>query len=79
MKRHWFIFVVLSVTLSVFVAHATVANAAEIKVFTAWARMNVLEKIGPEFERTAGHKLNVISGFGPRALSVIKAVGMEQL
>jgi molybdate transport system substrate-binding protein len=25
----------------------------------------VLDRIGPDFERTSGHKLNVISGFGP--------------
>ena len=42
------------------------ANAAEIKVFTARAGATVLEKIGPEFERATGNKLNVITGFGPR-------------
>ncbi len=42
------------------------ANAAEIKVFTARAGATVLEKIGPEFERATGNKLNIISGFGPR-------------
>lgn len=42
------------------------ANAAEIKVFTARAGATVLEKIGPEFERATGNKLDVITGFGPR-------------
>ena len=42
------------------------ADAAEIKVFTARAGATVLQKIGPEFERATGHKLNVITGFGPR-------------
>lgn len=41
------------------------ANAAEIKVFTIRAGATVLEKIGPEFERATGNKLNVITGFGP--------------
>jgi len=33
----------------------------------------VLDKIGPEFERTTGHKLNVISGFGPIFVKQINA------
>jgi len=49
------------------------ANAAEIKVFTARAIATVLDKIGPEFERTTGHKLNVISGFGPIFVKQINA------
>lgn len=73
MKRDWFISVVLSVTLSVIVAQVTVANATEIKVFTARAGATVLDKIGPEFEHTTGHKLNVISGFGPIFVKQINA------
>jgi molybdate transport system substrate-binding protein len=73
MKRDCFICVVLSVILSVIAAQAPVATAAEIKVFTAWAGVAVFEKIGPEFERTTGHKLNVISGFGPIFAKQIKA------
>jgi molybdate transport system substrate-binding protein len=49
------------------------ANAAEIKVFTARAIATVLDKIGPEFERTTGHKLNVISGFSPIFVKQINA------
>jgi len=49
------------------------AKAAEIKVFTARAVATVLEKIGPEFERTSGHKLNVVSGFGPVFVRQINA------
>lgn len=41
-------------------ARITAASAAEIKVFTARAGATVLEKIGPEFERVTGHRLNVI-------------------
>jgi molybdate transport system substrate-binding protein len=49
------------------------ADAAEIKVFTARAIATVLDKVGGEFERTSGHKLNVISGFGPIFLKQIAA------
>ena len=37
------------------------ATAAELKILTARAGWTVLTKIGPEFERATGHKLNVIS------------------
>ncbi len=33
----------------------------------------MLDKIGPEFERTSGHKLNVISGFSPNFVKQINA------
>ena len=49
------------------------ANAAELKVFTSRAIATVLDKIGPEFERTTGHKLNVISGFSPIFVKQINA------
>jgi molybdate transport system substrate-binding protein len=49
------------------------AKAAGIKVFTARAVATVLEKIGPEFERASGHKLNVVSGFGPVFVRQINA------
>ena len=49
------------------------ADAAEVRVFTARAIATVLEKIGPEFERTTGHKLDVVSGFGPVFLRQINA------
>ena len=48
-------------------------GAAEIKVFTARAIATVLDKVGPEFERTTGHKLNVNSGFGPIFVKRINA------
>jgi molybdate transport system substrate-binding protein len=49
------------------------ANAAELKIFTSRAIATVLDKIGPEFERTSGHKLNVISGFSPNFVKQINA------
>jgi molybdate transport system substrate-binding protein len=54
-------------------SHVTAANAAEIKIFTARAIATVLDKIAPEFERETGHKLNVISGFGPVFVRQINA------
>lgn len=41
------------------------ANGAEIKVWAARAMATVLAEIGPEFERTTGHKLNVVSDLPP--------------
>ncbi len=61
--------------IGLFVAFAQVAaaNAAEVRVFTARAIATVLEKVGPEFERTTGHKLDVVSGFGPAFVRQINA------
>jgi molybdate transport system substrate-binding protein len=63
----------VSFGVSLAFSQVSVANAAEVKVFTARAIATVLEKIGPEFERTTGHKLDVVSGFGPVFLRQIKA------
>src|SRR5262245_59722223 len=54
-------------------AYVAAADAAEVRVFTARAIATVLEKIGPEFERTTGHKLDVVSGFGPAFVRQINA------
>src|SRR5882757_2572880 len=51
----------------------TATNAAEVKVLTARAIATVLSEVGPEFERATGHKLNVISGFGPVLVRQISA------
>lgn len=53
--------------------HGGAADAADIEVFTSRAIATVLDKIGPEFERTTGHKLNVISGFSPNFVKQINA------
>jgi molybdate transport system substrate-binding protein len=65
MKMRWNVLAAVSFGLPVAFAQIAAANAAEVKVFTARAIATVLEKIGPEFERTTGHKLDVVSGFGP--------------
>jgi molybdate transport system substrate-binding protein len=44
------------------VGQPALANAAEIHVWTARAIATVLAAIGPQFERTTGHRLNVYSG-----------------
>jgi molybdate transport system substrate-binding protein len=49
------------------------AKAAELRVFTVRAGATVLETIGPEFERTSGNKLEVVSGFGPALVKRINA------
>ncbi|HKA79345.1 MAG TPA: substrate-binding domain-containing protein [Xanthobacteraceae bacterium] len=54
-------------------AYVAAADAAEVRVFTARAIATVLEKIGPDFERTTGHKLDVVSGFGPVFVRQINA------
>jgi molybdate transport system substrate-binding protein len=73
MKRRWGIPAVLGFGLFVAFARVAAADAAEVRVFTARAIATVLEKIGPEFERTTGHKLDVVSGFGPAFVRQINA------
>jgi molybdate transport system substrate-binding protein len=65
MKKRCFMLAIIALGLPVVCVSVADANAAEIKVFTARAIATVLDEIGPEFERQTGHKLNVISGFGP--------------
>jgi ABC-type molybdate transport system substrate-binding protein len=48
-------------------------EAAEIKVFTTRAIMTVLEKVGPEFERTTGHTLNLTTDIAIRMVRRIQA------
>jgi molybdate transport system substrate-binding protein len=54
------IIAVIGIALLLAFARITAASAAEVKVFTVRAGATVLEKIGPEFERITGHRLNVI-------------------
>ena len=49
------------------------ADAAEIKGFTTRAILTVLEKVGPEFERTTGHKLNLTTDIAIRMVRRIQA------
>jgi molybdate transport system substrate-binding protein len=58
-----------ALALTFILAQPVIANAAEIKVWTARAIATVLAEIGPQFERTTGHHLNVYSGLPADFLS----------
>src|SRR3954451_18936390 len=49
------------------------AVAAELTVFAPRAIWTLLGEIGPQFERTTGHKLDVINGYSPVFLKQIQA------
>jgi molybdate transport system substrate-binding protein len=51
----------------------TAALSAEIKIFSARAITTVLEVIGPQFERSTGHRLNVITGLSSEFVKRINA------
>ena len=53
---------ITAVALTFILAQPVTADAAEIKVWTARAIATVLTEVGPQFERTTGHHLNVYSG-----------------
>lgn len=50
-----------AVAVTFFLAQPVIANASEIRVWTARAFATVLAEIGPQFERETGHKLNIVS------------------
>ena len=54
-----------AIVLTFILAHPVTTNAAEIKVWAARAIATVLAEIGPQFERTTGHKLNITSDLPP--------------
>src|SRR5262245_27554026 len=45
----------------------------ELKIFTSRAVATVLEKIGPEFEKGTGHKLNITTGLSSEFVGRINA------
>jgi len=51
-----------AIALTLVVGQPALANAAEIHIWTARAIATVLAAIGPQFERTTGHRLNIYSG-----------------
>jgi molybdate transport system substrate-binding protein len=59
-------------TLFVCIPHGT-ASSAELKIFASRAIWTVLTEIGPEFEKSSGHKLNVITGLSSEFVGRIKA------
>src|SRR5215216_5798880 len=64
-KRRWVkmnrIISATAIALTFALALPVTADAAEIKVWAARAIATVLAEIGPQFERTTGHKLKVSS------------------
>jgi molybdate transport system substrate-binding protein len=53
--------VIAGLWLTVLFSQADTASAVEIKVWTARAIATVLAEVGPQFERTTGHKLVISS------------------
>src|SRR5215831_9765843 len=51
----------------------TSAASAELKVLASRAIATVLEVVGPQFERTTGNKLTVVTGFSPDFVKRINA------
>jgi molybdate transport system substrate-binding protein len=49
------------------------ARSAELKVFASRAISTVLQLVGPEFEKSSGHKLHVISGLSAEFAARIDA------
>ena len=52
---------------------STVANSAELKVFSSRAVWTVLKEIGPGFEKETGHKLTLVHGLSNAFLKRIYA------
>jgi molybdate transport system substrate-binding protein len=59
--------------MTALVSFSTCAHAAELKIFTVRAIASVLWEIGSDFERSTGHKLNVILGYSPAFAKRIEA------
>ena len=59
--------------LTALLAHGTVAEAAEIKVFATRSITTVLDQLGAEFERTSGHRLAVTTDVAIRMVRRIQA------
>jgi len=60
--------VIVQTALTILLSQVIFANAAEIKVLSTHAAMEVLSDLGPQFERSTGHKLS----FSYDAANVIK-------
>jgi molybdate transport system substrate-binding protein len=67
---------ICAIAVSGFTLHfgwTAITNAAEIKIFSTRAIATVLDKVGPEFERTTGHRLNVMTDIAIRMVRRIQA------
>jgi len=65
----------IAVAAVIFVSHARNADAAEIKVLSAFGMPSVMEDLGPKFERATGHKLAI--SFATAGAAVKRAQGGE--
>jgi molybdate transport system substrate-binding protein len=72
-KRRCCIDVLTLIAAATVLSATAPAVAAEIKIMTARAGATVLEKIAPGFERATGHKITVVTGFGPSLAKAIDA------
>jgi molybdate transport system substrate-binding protein len=67
-------FVPVAFALSLYaIIGASTAYPSELKIFASRAITTVLEKVGPDFEKATGHKLNVIAGLGSEFVDRINA------
>jgi len=64
-----------AVAAVIFVSHARNADAAEIKVLSAFGMQSVMEDLGPKFERATGHKLAI--SFATAGAAVKRVQGGE--
>ena len=73
MKVSGIIAVVVRGVVSVMLAQAVVAHAGEIKVLSTSGMRSVVEELAPQFERTTGHKLNLLFGTTSALIKQIEA------
>jgi molybdate transport system substrate-binding protein len=50
---------VVAIALFVFLAHVGIAGAADLRVLSGFGMKPVLDELGPQFERSMGHKLTI--------------------
>src|SRR5689334_4857766 len=72
MRIRWSCSIILLSTV-LGVGAVTSAASAELKVLTSRAIATVLDVVGPQFERTTGNKLTVVTGFSPELIKRINA------
>jgi molybdate transport system substrate-binding protein len=67
------ILVSISACVVLALSSQTAARAAELKIFASRAIATVLQKIGPEFEKSTGNKLSVTTGLSSEFVPRINA------
>jgi molybdate transport system substrate-binding protein len=64
---------IVGLGLATFLAQPNFANAADINLWTARALATVLAEVGPQFERTTGHRLTITVGLPPEFVKRARA------